>query len=226
MELSYWRSKWRKGTTGFHMKDGYPGLEKYWDSLPLKDNPVVLVPLCGKTVDLLWLAGKCRRVIGVEISEIAVQDFLTENNLQAVVSSFAGFKLFQTGNIDIWQGDFFKLPKHKLPAVDLIYDKAALIALPPEMRKRYVAKVIGIVSGHTQILLHLLNYRVEEMTGPPFSVSVEEINMHFGKKFTFQNLIKRELNIEDFKKFQNRGLHSYFIEILLLLLPKKKNKQT
>lgn len=219
MELSYWRSKWKKGKTGFHMDGGYPGLEKHWPSLQLSSQAIVFVPLCGKTKDLLFLSEQCSKVIGVEISEIAIHQFLTENNLKARSSSFAEFTIYQTKNIQLWNGDFFKLPKHKLAPFDLIYDKAALIALPPEIRKQYAKKILSFSSEHTQILLHLFEYNQEEMNGPPFSVSIREIEERFGEKFVLKILEKKELNINNYKKFENRGLQSHFIEILSLLLP-------
>lgn len=220
MELSYWQSRWNKGNTGFHMDSGYPGLERNWPSIGLDEGPVVLVPLCGKSKDLIWLSKHCRQVVGVEISSVAVQDFLNENNLEASGSTFAEFTIYQTGNIQIWNGDFFKLPGHKLPNVDLIYDKAALTALPPKMREQYASKVLGLVSPRTQILLHLFEYNQEEMNGPPFSVPIKEAKKHFGEKFDLKILEQKKLNINNYKKFQNRGLRSYFIEILSLLLPK------
>lgn len=220
MELSYWQSKWKKGKIGFHMEDGYPGLSKHWGTIDVK-NPVALVPLCGKTKDLLFLSKHSSKVVGVEISKLAVESFLRENKLEANRSDFADFTIYQSGNIEIWQGDFFKLPEHKVPPLDLIYDKAALIALPPDMRKKYALKIFGLVSAHTKILLHLFDYRQEEMAGPPFSVPLEEAKDYFGKRFTIDLLERDELDINNYKKFQNRGLNSYFIEILSLLLPKE-----
>lgn len=222
MELSYWQSKWRKGKTGFHMNEGYAGLKEHWNSVQIKDNAIVLVPLCGKTKDLLFLSQQCRRVIGVEVSELAVREFIEENNLEAEEFTFADFTIYQTENIEIWQGDFFKLPKHKLPLLDLIYDKAALIALPQDMRANYAAKILELVSAHTKILLHLFFYLQEEMNGPPFSLPIEEVNSHFGKRFTIGILERKSLDLNNYKKFQKRGLRSHFIEILSLLLPKEE----
>lgn len=202
------------------MKDGYPGLARHWETLQL-NNPVTLVPLCGKSKDLLFLSRNCRKVIGVEISEIAIREFLSENKRKAEESSFGNFKIYRTGNIEIWHGDFFKLPQHKLPPLDLIYDKAALIALPPEMRKQYTSKILELISVNTRILLHLFEYRQNEMTGPPFSVPIKEVKKAFEECFKIEILEKRKLDLNNYKKFQNRGLHSYFIEILSLLLPKE-----
>lgn len=221
MELSFWESKWRKGNTGFHMEKGYPGLEKYWGTISLDEKPVALVPLCGKSEDLLFLGSHCTKVVGVEISEIAVQEFLTEHNLEAGTSTFAGFTIYHIKNIEIWQGDFFKLPAHKLPRIDLIYDKAALNALPPDLRKSYSEKILELCSDQTKILLHLLEYPQEEMSGPPFSVSLKEAEERFGRQFSIEVLEKKQLDLNNYKNFQNRGLRSYFIEILSLLLPKE-----
>lgn len=219
MELSYWRSKWRKGHIGFHMKNGYPGLEKHWDSITVKNNFSVFVPLCGKSKDLIWLSKHCKLVVGVEISERAIHQFFKENSLVAETSTFAEFTIHRAENIEIWNGDFFKLPKHKLPSFDLMYDRASLVALPPDMRKEYVAKILNLISEHTQILLQLFYYRQEEMPGPPFSVSPDEVKTLFGEHFDLQVLEKNDLNVDYYKKFQNRGLESFFIEILSLLLP-------
>ncbi|MDZ7717375.1 MAG: thiopurine S-methyltransferase [Balneolaceae bacterium] len=219
MELSYWRSKWRKGKIGFHMENGYPGLEKHWKSIGLKDNATVLVPLCGKSKDLLWLSEHCRRVIGAEISKIAVEQFFKENSLDAEQTTFADFTIYRSSNIEIWNGDFFKLPRHKLPSIDLVYDKAALIALPPDKRKQYAYKIIELCNQNTRILMHQFEYRQDEMNGPPFSVSIEEVNQLFGGQFELKILDRQELNLDNYKKFQKRGLRSYFIEILSLLLP-------
>lgn len=222
MELSYWRSKWRKGNIGFHMEDAYPGLEKQWNSISINEQSAVFVPLCGKSKDLIWLSERCEQVVGVEISELAVKQFLDENYLDATISSFADFKIYQTKNIELWNGDFFKLPEHKLPSFDLVYDKAALIALSPDMRQRYVDKILNLVSVNTQILLHHFVYQQSEMTGPPFSVSIDDINTLYGQHFNLQILEKQDLGTDYYKKFQNRGLRSYFIEILSLLLPNKE----
>lgn len=224
MELSYWQSKWKKGKIGFHMEQGYPGLRENWKHLEL-NQPIVFVPLCGKSKDLIFLSDNCQKVIGVEISLIAVQEFLQENNLNAEMRSFGSFKIFRSGNIEIWQGDFFKLPLQKLPSFDLTYDKAALIALPPSKRQEYAAKILEMASHSTKILLHLFEYRQEEMTGPPFSVTVDEVHELFGKQFSIQILQKNYLNLDNYKKFQNRGLNSYFIEILSLLLPNEDKRQ-
>ncbi len=222
MELSYWRSKWRKGNIGFHMENGYPGLETYWNSINVNNNSTVFVPLCGKSKDLIWLSQHCDHVVGVEISDVAVDQFFKENSLDAKISSFADFTIHRARNIEIWNGDFFKLPKHKLPSFDLIYDRASLVALPADTRREYAAKILTLISDNTRILQHIFYYRQDEMPGPPFSVSIEELETLYGTHFDLQILERNKLNIDYYKKFQKRGLQSFFIEILSLLLPKEE----
>lgn len=220
MELSYWDSRWKKGNIGFHMNEVYPGLKRHWESVPLQAISTVLVPLCGKSKDLIWLSEKAKKVIGSEISETAVQEFFSENNLKYTKNTFGDFSIYSSKNIEIWQGDFLKLPEWKIPDTDLIYDKAALVALPPEMRIKYANKVQKLISSHTHILLQHFIYNQNEMNGPPFSVDHNEIETLFGASFTQKILQKDQLLLKNFKKFQNRGLKSELIEYLLLLLPK------
>lgn len=220
MELSYWNSRWEKGNIGFHMDEVYPSLKHHWKSVPLQSISTVLVPLCGKSKDLIWLSEKTEKVIGSEISETAVQEFFLENELTYTKTTFGDFSIYLSKNIEIWQGNFFKLPEWKIPDIDLIYDKAALVALPPEMRKKYAKKVLKLISSHTHILLQHFIYNQNEMNGPPFSVAHNEIENLFGASFTQKVLQKDQLLLKNFKKFQNRGLKSKLIEYLLLLLPK------
>lgn len=219
MELSYWKSRWRKKKVGFHMPGGYPGLIKHWASLKIPPSATVIVPFCGKSRDLIHLSKHCARVIGVEISEVAIHEFLTDNNLHAEHSSYKGFKIFKTGNMELWCGDFLKLPVQKIPVPDLIYDKAALVALPPEKRGAYAEKVLALSIPETRILLHHFIYNQDEMPGPPFSVTKEEIRILFGKNIDPVILEEQYLDLDHFKKFRNRGLKSGFKERFLIFTP-------
>lgn len=219
MELSYWKSRWRKGKIGFHMQDGYSGLREYWGSLDLPDNPVVLVPLCGKSVDMIWLEQRGAKVIGAEVSEEAILSFFDENKRSYTKSSQGNFTIFQSGEIYIWCGDFLKISSKKLPPIDLIYDKAALVALPLKMRKPYIDKLLELNTLSTNILLHHFEYPQNEMPGPPFSVPFEEIENYFSDLFSIFVLNEKSLKPSDFPKFQRRGLLSPIKERFLQLKP-------
>ena len=220
MELSYWLSRWRKNKIGFHMAEGYSSLEHHLANISFPNNQTALVPLCGKSLDLITLTNHFNNVIGVEISEKAIKGFLQEQNLTATESSFADFKIFQTETITLWCGDFMKLPAHKIPAIDLIYDKAALVALPLEKRPGYAEKLVSLCSDSTFIMLHQFIYNQDEMPGPPFSVSEVELNNYFGKGFNSKLLEENNIDLNRFKKFQYRGLKSGLRERFILFTSK------
>lgn len=196
----------------------YPHLPTYWSRLQLNQGANILVPLCGKSLDLLWLKNKKYTVIGVEVSEKAAKDFFHKNELSFEKSTNASFTIYQSGNLAIWAGDFFKLKKGNLPDINAVYDKAALIALPLEKRKRYAEKLLSFCHPATQILMNTFEYEQEEMNGPPFAVSFDEVKKLFGKHFTV-DLLHQESIIDDLPKFQQRGLSSYLIEKIYHLYP-------
>ncbi len=218
MEISYWKARWQKDKTGWHMNRVYPHLPAFWPRLQLSKGATVLVPLCGKSLDMVWLKNQNYHVIGIEVSEKAVNEFFMANRLMFEKSYKASFTIYETDNLAIWTGDFFKLKKDYLPGVDAIYDKAALIALPNEQRKKYAHKILSLCKSHTQILMNTFEYEQEEMTGPPFAVLREELDELFGQHFTIE-LLHEESIFEDLTKFQHRGLSSYLIEKLYHLYP-------
>lgn len=221
MELSYWLSRWNKGNTGFHMEKGYPGLSAYWASLPISPNPVVLIPLAGKSTDIKWIADRAQKVICSEISSIAIEQFFENHEMEFTKTHFASFEIYQSYNIEFWCGDFMKLPQDKTGEIDLIFDKASIVALPEKMRITYSNKISSLSTGNTKILMHLLSYKQSEMTGPPFSVDPDEIKRLFSEKFEILLLQKNSMDLHKFEKFLNRGLKSDLIEYLLLLSVRK-----
>ncbi len=219
MELSYWESRWRKEKTGFHMAEGYPALKTYWNQLGLSANPTVLVPLCGKSVDLVQLEQFGANVLGIEISEKAILDFFDEHNRTFDTETYGDFIIRKSGRLQIWQGDFLKFPANKCPQLDLIYDKAALTALPPHMRERYVKTILKLAGSTASILLHHFIYAQNQMPGPPFSIKKSEIMSFFSNHYNIQTLEENLLPAENFPPFQRRGLKSPLKEQFLYLTP-------
>ncbi|MFU8812973.1 MAG: thiopurine S-methyltransferase [Balneolaceae bacterium] len=205
MELSYWRSRWNQGKIGFHSPEVYEGLRQALEQLPAQKNRHVLVPLCGKSIDMVWLAEQGHRVTGVELSEKAVQQFFEEQGLPAERSTRGRFTLYRSGSITLWCGDFFSFPQSEGP-FDWIYDKASLVALPPDMRSRYAEKLKTLRSKETVLLLHHFIYPQEQMPGPPFSVENDELSRLFGKQWHFEEMYSRVIEPSSFPKFQARGL--------------------
>ena len=218
MEISYWKARWQKDKTGWHMDTVYPYLPTYWPRLQLKEGATILVPLCGKSLDLAWLKIRNYTVIGVEVSEKAALDFFLKNDMTFEKFTKNSFTVYQSDNLAIWAGDFFKLKREHLTKVDGIYDKAALIALPKARRKRYAEKLKSFCQPTTQILMNTFEYEQEEMNGPPFAVFFNELKELFGQHFTIE-LLHQESIMDELPKFQQRGLSSYLIEKIYHLYP-------
>lgn len=171
MEPGYWRERWREGRIGFHRADANPQLIAH--SAVLSEAIRVLVPLCGKSVDLEWLAVHGFEVVGVELSELAAQAFFAERGLAPARREASGFVVYEHGNVAIWVGDFFAATSPLLGAFDGVYDRAALIALPAELRARYAAHLQTLLTPKAKLLLLTLHF--DAPGGPPFSVPPDEV---------------------------------------------------
>ena len=164
-----WIERWAEGRIGWHKVEGSAGLKKYWQ---VSDRDV-LVPLCGKSVDLRWLADQGNRVVGVELSEIAVRAFFEEQGLEYTIVD-GELPIYQaTGAaITIHCGDYFDLHQVRCNAH---YDRGALIALPADVRAAYVAHTNSLLTADAEQLVITLDYDDSMVSGPPFSVSDREI---------------------------------------------------
>ncbi len=213
MDTEFWKNRWQQNLTGFHQSSVNPYLayfygEKGIDVAKRKDVKV-FVPLCGKSLDMLWLAQHGYAVFGVECSEKAVEDFFTENslNFQSVTKDTYGFYRHtqQSAAIEIYQGDFFELNAADMADITDVFDRASLIALPEELRRRYVKKMAELQQKDTRTLLVTLSYEQSEMTGPPFSVSEDEVYALYEKDFIVEKLLLKDV-LERELHFKDRGL--------------------
>lgn len=173
MEPDFWQRRWQTNEIAFHEPAPHRLLVAHW---PLPPGPAtVLVPLCGKSNDLAWLCGRGHRVVGVELSEIAVRDFFAERKIEPAVERRAGLGCWRAGDYELWCGDFFATTPDLLGDFAAVYDRAALIALPPGMRARYVDHLRGLCSGGERGLLIGLEYASGVLTPPPHSVGPSEV---------------------------------------------------
>lgn len=219
MEAAYWHNRWDNGLVGFHMDDVNPYLQKYWPVLDVQPGQQVFVPLCGKSVDMLWLAGQGYQVLGVELSPVATEQFFSENGLIAEKSQHGNFQVWQSGDIRIYCGDFFALTPDMLDDVDAIYDRASLVALPEDMRQDYAAHLQALFAHkEVQTLLVSLSYDQEFMQGPPFSVIEAEVRNLYQFRYQLRKLCSCEV-LEDNARFKDKGLKS-LLESVYLLSPK------
>src|SRR5690606_5572725 len=143
MDPDFWLQRWREGRTGFHNEHVQPLLERHWPTLGLASGSRVFVPLAGKSLDLPWLAARGHRVLGVELSPLAVSQFFEENRMTPATRVTRHGVHHVAGDIELICGDAFALDAHALADCTGVYDRAALIALPPDLRARYVDELYG-----------------------------------------------------------------------------------
>ncbi|WP_367372449.1 thiopurine S-methyltransferase [Pseudomonas lini] len=199
MQPEFWHKRWASNQIGFHLPEVNPYLQRFWPALSLEKGARVLVPLCGKSLDLLWLAHLGHEVLGIELSEKAVEDFFSEHQFDPDVSEQGPFKVYRAGSIELWCGDFFELTAGDVADCSGLYDRAALIALPPAMREQYAAHLIRILPQDSLGLLITLDYDQAQMAGPPFAVLDDEVQRLFGDVWALKTLEDQDVLGESWK---------------------------
>ena len=206
MEPAFWQQRWADNQIGFHQTQVNPYLQTYWPQLQLAPGSRVLVPLCGKSLDLAWLAGQGHCVLGVELSRRAVEDFFREHGLEAEVRQQGAFEVWRSGDVQLWCGDFFALRAEDVADCVGLYDRAAVIALPVQMRARYMQLLSGLLPTSCRGLVVTLEYDQSLLAGPPFSVRDEELRQGFAG-WQVEQLEAVEV-IEESPKFVQAGASS------------------
>lgn len=205
MDHTFWLDKWQSGRIGFHRDAPMPLLLQYWPTLGLDPGTRVLVPLAGKSLDMLWLASQGFRVLGVELSPQAVAQFLADNALDAREEVSPVGRHYFAGPIEIICGDVFDVDAASVDDCHALYDRAALIALPPAMRRRYAELLTGILPRPCRMLLLTLDYDQQAMQGPPFAVSTDHVHELYGHDWTVTTLDSRDI-LDEQPSFAERGL--------------------
>lgn len=195
MEPAFWLRCWQQDQLGWQLDAVHPLLNQA--PADWLDQRAVFVPLCGKSLDLLFLAQHAA-VTGVELSELACADFFRDNDLVAEKKQDPDFVRYQAANISLYQGDFFALTPAQVRDCTRIYDRAALIALPASMRQLYVRQLRTLLPQADMLLLSL-EYPAGEKQGPPFSVTAAEIKELFNFA-TIRQLQQRDLTGQGFAR--------------------------
>ena len=193
MDADFWLQRWNEGRIGFHRGEVMPLLEKHWPGLNVPADGRVFVPLAGKSLDMHWLAAQGLQVLGCELSPLAVEAFFAEAGITPQVQLDTDGSHHRAGAIDLVQGDVFALREQALATMDAFYDRAALIALPPELRRRYVGKLYARLPHECRGLLITLEYPQAEKAGPPFSVDEAEVRELFAPQWQVELLERRDI---------------------------------
>ncbi|BFL85761.1 thiopurine S-methyltransferase [Shewanella baltica] len=193
MEPGFWHEKWHQQQIGFHQQDINPFLVKYWQKLGLPADTQVFVPLCGKSLDMCFLAEQGHQVIGCELNELAVQQFFSDNQLEMTQTTVGEHQHYHTEQISLYQGDIFTLPKTITQEVTAFYDRAALIAWPESMRAQYAKQLASLLPSGSVGLLVTLDYPQEALSGPPFAVSPTWVEQHLSDDFDIEVLASQDV---------------------------------
>ena len=215
MHHDFWHERWQTGQIGFHQSAVHPLLARWWPTLGIRADARVYVPLCGKSLDMVWLAERGHTVIGSELSPIAIRDFFAGQGLAPTHLQQHGLIRHTAGPYTILEGDALALTLAQTGPIEAVYDRAALVALPPGMRNSYAASLARLTSPGAQALLVAFEYPQELKGGPPFSVEAREIRELFETAFTVREVERLDILAES-PKFAEIGIPALFETTVVL----------
>ncbi len=205
MEHSFWLDRWQKSDIGFHQPAAHDFLARHWPSLGVAKGSEVLVPLCGKSNDMVWLADRGHAVIGTELAQSAIDQFFAERMRTPAAISDAGFAVSRAGPYALWCGDHLALDPAVTRRIGGVFDRAALVAMPHTMQQPYAGKLAALTPSGVPVLLVSLDYDPSEMDGPPFPISPDRVQELFAKDFRITLLEKRDV-LNASQNLKKRGL--------------------
>lgn len=214
MEKDFWLKKWEEQSIGFHQDKVHPILEKHlsvFKNKKLKDS--VLVPLCGKSLDMIFLRDNGYEVIGSEFSKIACEDFFKENKIVYTLEETSEFIIFKGQNITLYCGDYFKLKLEE--KASYLYDRAAIVALDPKDRERYAKKHAELIAQNGKALIFCFEYNQSLCSGPPFSVEEYFVREYYEKDFEIEVLEENNIEIGN-PRMKEAGVKSAIQKAYLL----------
>lgn len=187
MNENFWHQKWEQGDIGFHKTETNPLLIEHCEKLNLAKGSRVFLPLCGKSRDCEWLLARGYRVVGAELSELAITQLFKELGVAPEISRVGKLIRYSAKDIDMLVGDIFDVSADYLGPINAIYDRAALVALPASIRQQYTSHLINITNAAPQLLISY-EYNQLLMDGPPFSVNENEIKQHYGATYHLKSV--------------------------------------
>jgi thiopurine S-methyltransferase len=204
VQPSFWHERWITGQIGFHQLAVDRQLSRHWNKVNISEG-TVFVPLCGKSLDLAWLRDRGIQVIGVELSTVAVESLFLEQGILARRTPDEILERFESHGLRVLRGDIFNLSSESLGSVTAVYERASLIALPPQARVHYVEHLTTLTQPGTKTLLLTVEYDQHQTNGPPFSVSRAEVQELYGRHHAIELLERRDI-LADEPRLRSRGV--------------------
>ena len=214
MKHGFWKDKWKRGEIGFHRDEVHPNLQRELTWFESGQSHHVLVPLCGKTHDLFFLAGRGHRVTGVELSSIACAAVFEREGVMPERSQVGPYTAWSGGGVTVLQGDFFALMPEHVPGVTRVWDRASMIALPPEMRVAYVQTIQRVLVDRaaSRVLLNTLVYNAAAGMGPPFAVPDDEVHRAYSD-WNVTRVLEDDQSDRIRPKWQERGVTELLVRL-------------
>jgi thiopurine S-methyltransferase len=188
MEQEFWLERWQRDQLGWHLDDTNVLLRKHWQELGITRGSAVFVPLCGKSLDMRYLESLGHTVAGIELSEKAIKAYFEEGGEKPERSEQFYLTRYKGPKTTIYHGDFFDISAPDILGVRAVYDRGALVALPPGLREQYADHMQRVIPEHAHILLLTLEYEQSLVPGPPHSVPEEEVHALYGARCRISTL--------------------------------------
>lgn len=204
--MTKWSKRWAEGKTGWHLNSINAHLQEYHQILFQNPTPRILVPLCGRSLDVAWLAGKGAQVIGIDLVEQPLLGIFTDCAKQPVQSKVAGLTSLQAGGIQLIHSDIFSVTREVIDPVDAIYDRAALVALDPSLRTTYVEHCLSLLRPGGRLLLLTYDSSADESSGPPYPVRPGVVEELYAEWSTCRCLNSTDTFPDDEDRLQRRNL--------------------
>ena len=207
MDHNFWLERWQKADIGFHQATAHDFLARHWPALGVASGTEVLVPLCGKSNDMVWLAEHGHRVIGTELAQTAIDQFFADRTRTPASVTENGFNVSRAGPYELLCGDHLKLDPAVTRRIGGVFDRAALVALPRVLQQPYAEKLADLTPSGVPVLLITLDYDPSQMEGPPFPIPADRVEQLFGRDFRITLLENRD-GLAASQNLKNRGLSS------------------
>lgn len=208
--MSIWHQRWDENRIGFHRLEANPTLTDHWSKLGLESTTNVLVPLCGKTLDIHWLVQQGHPVTGIEFVEKAVTQFFQDWSKKPIRQARDSGDKYSLEQINIYQADFFEVKPDEAP-FSAWYDRAAMVALPPSLRPEYVEQLLALTTPDAKGLMVTFDYPKNEMQGPPFALSDKDVEEFFGHSFKIERLQFIDLTEEEDRDLSHCNLSVFML---------------
>ncbi|XP_069814051.1 thiopurine S-methyltransferase-like isoform X1 [Dendropsophus ebraccatus] len=219
LSVEDWKKKWETKDIWFHKKNIHPLLAEFINEMQDgRTKLTIFFPLCGKAVDMKWLADMGHNIVGVDACEIGLKEFFAEHDIpytEEAVAGIPGAKVFKSAsdNISLYCCSIYDISESVIGKFDGMWDRGAMVAVNPRDRERYATIMLSLMAKDCHYLLVTVEYDPKLHGGPPFYVPESDLENLLGPSCTFKLLKKIDALADKQKEW---GLDFCFENIYLV----------